>query len=119
MRKVTLLVSFALLLSACQAAAPAPTPTGTLPPTATSTNTPTPMSTSTQSSTPTPTPIPWILDDAIAKLPEVYTKAVSPKTVEQYTQLLSVLPKEAQRWITNMGWGLEDLKLDANEVMLL
>jgi hypothetical protein len=42
-----------------------------------------------------------------------------PEIVEQYTQLLSALPEEAQWWITGMGWGLEDLVLDANEVALL
>jgi hypothetical protein len=59
------------------------------------------------------------LDGAIAKLPEVYTEAVTPETVAQYTQLLSALPEEAQWWITGMGWGLEDLELDANEIALL
>jgi hypothetical protein len=59
------------------------------------------------------------LEGAIAKLPEVYTEAVTPETVEQYTKLLSALSEEAQWWITGMGWGLEDLALDANEVALL
>lgn len=63
--------------------------------------------------------IPWRLEDAIAKLPEVYTGSVTPETVEQYMDLLAPLPEEVQRWITSVGWGLEDLVLDANEVALM
>lgn len=51
-------------------------------------------------------------------LPEIYTEAVTPDNVEEYTQLLSVLPEEAQWWVTRTGWGLEDLVLDANEEAL-
>jgi hypothetical protein len=61
----------------------------------------------------------WNLEDAISKLPEVYTESVAPDTVEQYRLLLSNLPTEVQRWITSMGWALEDLSLDANELAVL
>jgi hypothetical protein len=62
---------------------------------------------------------PWTLEDAIARLPEVYTDSLTPETVEQYSNLLAPLPEEVQRWIVGMGWGLEDLMLDANEVALM
>lgn len=41
------------------------------------------------------------------------------KTVAQYAQLLTALPEEAQWWITGMGWGLQDLRLDSHEIALL
>jgi hypothetical protein len=135
-RRSSFILLIPLLLAACASpvtppattpptSAPAetspPTSTPILEPTAIPTTTPTatPTPTPTATPTPTPTPIPWTLEGAIEKLPEVYTEAVTPQTVEQYTQLLSAMPEEARWWITGMGWGLEDLELDANEVALL
>ena len=61
----------------------------------------------------------WPLSANIDKMPEVYTAAVSQAVIDQYKQLLSPLPTEAKKWITGMGWGLEDLILDSNEIALL
>jgi len=88
-------------------------PTNTPQPTSTPTGTPEPNPTATQ------TPIPWSLKDAIAKLPEVYNDYVSAQTVETYLRLLIVLPDEVQRWITDMGWGLEDFEISHDEIGLL
>ena len=67
----------------------------------------------------TPTPVSWTLVRAIDNLPEVYSKSVTVETRDQYLQLVSALPKEIQVWIAGMGWGLEDMELDKNELALL
>ena len=113
-----------ILLSACGLTPPAQpistaTPTENLfrnfTPVPTSINTPTPTSTI----TPSPIPIPWSLYAAINSLPEVYTNSVAPRTIDLYKSLLTKLPTEVQKWITGIGWGLEDLVLDNNEITLL
>lgn len=125
---IALIVSLVACTSAPTSApttTPEPSPTPTLMATARPTETPTPTAKLTYTPTPTatltytPTPVPWTLAEAVSKLPEFYTGALPQETIDEYTQLISALPEEAQWWITNMGWGIEDLVLDKNEIILL
>jgi len=59
------------------------------------------------------------LETAINKIPEVYTKQISESLVEEYKNLISKLPKDAQQWIAEMGQFLEDLKISKSEKKLL
>lgn len=52
-------------------------------------------------------------------MPEVYTKEVSDSLVEEYKNLISKLPKDAQQWITGMGQFLDDKKISKSEKKLL
>ena len=103
-----------VLLFACT---PAPEPMHT--PTPTITPTPAPKIIPSPIPTLSPTSIPWNLDKAINKLPEVYSENVSVDQIAKYSSLLRVLPNEFQMWITGMGWGLEDWKLEKTEEALL
>lgn len=68
--------------------------------------------------TPQPTPIPWTLENSISKLPEVYTNAIDKEVVDLYKSLIADLDEKTQKWITGMGLGLEDQKLDEDEIDL-
>jgi len=108
-----LILLFSLLVSCTPA--PAPTPTATVVPTLVPTATITPIPTPTVQ----PTSIPWTLENAIEKLPEVYTNSVENETINTYKSLLANLPVSSQKWITGMGWGLEDHTIDEYEIELL
>jgi len=59
------------------------------------------------------------LSKALDKMPEFYTEELCDDLRIQYSDLVSALSIEAQKWIVSTGRFLEDKRLDENEVELL
>jgi len=62
---------------------------------------------------------PYDLQGAINKMPEFYAEEVSEDVKVQYEDVISQLPLDAQRWITNMGQFMEDKSISTNEINLV
>lgn len=59
------------------------------------------------------------LSKALDKMPEFYTEELCDDLRMQYSDLVSALSIDAQKWIVSTGRFLEDKRLDENEVELL